>query len=98
MADKHDHSQTMTLEMQEIMSHAQALVDATSGEVDDRIKSARGALNERLKSVQTEYGKLERQFLGKARAADAVIHEQPYYAIGGTFLVGLLLGWFISRK
>ena len=29
---------------------------------------------------------------------DDFIHVKPYYAIGGTFIAGLFLGWFMSRK
>ena len=34
----------------------------------------------------------------KVQAADEFIHVKPYYAIGGTFIAGLFLGWFMSRK
>lgn len=91
-------SKTMRQELQNIMNHAHALVDATSGELDDQIKSARIALKERLDSARGEYGNLEAQLLDKVQAADEFIHVKPYYAIGGTFVAGLLLGWFMSRK
>jgi ElaB/YqjD/DUF883 family membrane-anchored ribosome-binding protein len=88
----------MSQEMQNIMDHANALVDATSGELDDRIKTARAALKERLTSVKGDYGQIEAQLLDKVQAADEFIHVKPYYAIGTTFVAGLLLGWFMSRK
>jgi ElaB/YqjD/DUF883 family membrane-anchored ribosome-binding protein len=93
-----DHAKAMGKEIHYILDHAQALVDATSGELDDRIKSARAALKERLESVKSEYGELEDGLLEKVQAADTLIHEKPYYAIGGTFIAGLFLGWFMSRK
>ena len=37
MAKTQDNTKTMSKEMHHIMDHAQALVDATSGEIDDRI-------------------------------------------------------------
>lgn len=98
MATTQDDSKTLTQEMQNIMDHAHALVDATSGELDDRIKSARAALKERLDSAKGDYGKLEAQIIDKVQAADEFIHVKPYYAIGTTFVAGLLLGWFMSRK
>lgn len=88
----------MEKEMHNIMEHAQALIDATSDEVDDHIKSARSALRERLESARKEYGEIEGKVLAKAQSADAFIHEKPYYAIGGSFIVGLLFGWALSRK
>ncbi|MBA3005500.1 MAG: DUF883 family protein [Proteobacteria bacterium] len=98
MANTHDSTKTMSQEMQNIMDHANALVDATSGELDDRIKTARAALKERLTSVKGDYGQIEAQLLDKVQAADEFIHVKPYYAIGTTFVAGLLLGWFMSRK
>jgi ElaB/YqjD/DUF883 family membrane-anchored ribosome-binding protein len=98
MATTHDNSKTMSQEMQNIIDHAHALVDATSGEMDERIKTARLALKERLASAKGDYGQLEDQILDKVQAADEFIHVKPYYAIGGTFIGGLLLGWFMSRK
>jgi ElaB/YqjD/DUF883 family membrane-anchored ribosome-binding protein len=98
MATNQDNTQKMSEEMQHIINHARALVDATSGELDDRIKSAREALKVRLDSSKSGYSDLEKQFLGKVMVADEFIHVKPYYAIGGTFIGGLLLGWFMSRK
>lgn len=98
MTSTHNNYQKMSKEMQNIMNHAQALVEATSGELDDRIKAARAALNEGLVSAKGEYGDLEDQLLVKVQAADDFLHVKPYYAIGGTFIAGLFLGWFMSRK
>ncbi len=98
MTTTHENYKTMSKEMHNIMTHAQALVEATSGELDERIKLARAALNERLVSAKGEYGALEDQLLVKVQAADDFIHVKPYYAIGGTFIAGLFLGWFMSRK
>jgi ElaB/YqjD/DUF883 family membrane-anchored ribosome-binding protein len=98
MANKQDNIKNMSEEMQHIIDHAHALVDATSGEMDDRIKVARAALKERLDSSKSGFGEIEEQLLEKVKAADEFIHIQPYYAIGGTFLTGLLMGWFMSRK
>ena len=52
MSASEDHYKTMSKEMKLIMDHAHALVNATSGEVDDRIKEARAALMERLDSAK----------------------------------------------
>jgi ElaB/YqjD/DUF883 family membrane-anchored ribosome-binding protein len=98
MANTQDNAKTMRKEMQQILDHAQALVDATSGELDDRIKSARTALKERLETAKSEYGELEDRLLDKVQAADEFIHEKPYYAIGGTLIAGLFLGWIMFRK
>lgn len=98
MAFRQDSSQKMRQEMQNIINHAHALVDATSGELDDKVKAARSALQQRLDMVKGEYGHLENQLLDKVQAADKFIHGKPYYALGSTFAAGLLLGWIMSRE
>ncbi len=89
---------TMGKEMHSMMEHAQALIDATSDEVDDHIKSARMALRERMESARKEYGEIEGKVLAKAQSADDFIHAKPYYAISGSFLVGLFLGCSMFKK
>jgi ElaB/YqjD/DUF883 family membrane-anchored ribosome-binding protein len=98
MAHTKDKAKTMRKEIQQILDHAQALVDATSGELNDKIKSARTALKERLESAKDEYGELEDRLMDKVQATDEFIHAKPYYAIGGTFITGLFLGWLVARK
>ena len=34
----------------------------------------------------------------KVKAVDELVHEKPYYAMGGGILAGLLLGWLVMRK
>ena len=98
MASAQNNTKNMSEEMQHIIDHAHALVEATSGELDEKIKEAREALKERLGATKGGFSEIEQQLLGKAKAADEFIHIQPYYAIGGTFIAGLLMGWFMSRK
>jgi len=98
MTNTQEQSKLMSQELRNIIDHARELVDATSGDLDERIKSARSALKERLDSVKGDYGSLEDQIVDKVQAADEFIHVKPYYAIGTTFVAGLLLGWFMSRK
>lgn len=98
MPNTHDDIRNLSRQMHDIITHAQSLVDATSDELDDRIKSARSALRERLASAQDEYGVIENRLAAKVKQADELIHAKPYYAIGGSFLAGLLFGWAITRK
>ncbi|WP_075353087.1 DUF883 family protein [Desulfovibrio sp. DV] len=98
MAYIRDTSRAMRLEIQHLMDQAQALVDATAGEQAGRVKAARDALGGSLESAKTAFGRVEDRFMDKIQAADAGIHEKPYYAIAGAWLGGLLLGWLLARK
>jgi len=96
------NTERMGAELHEIMEHAQALMEATGGELDEQVKKARKALGECLVTAKDRYGDYQHRFLETARSAasdaDQVVREKPYYVIGGTFVVGLLLGWVLSRK
>jgi ElaB/YqjD/DUF883 family membrane-anchored ribosome-binding protein len=96
--NKQSHSEAISDEMREIVRHAQALVEATAGEVDDRISKVRADLQERLLAAKDKYGELECHLKEKVKAADELVRDKPYHAMGGTFLVGLLLGWLVNRK
>jgi ElaB/YqjD/DUF883 family membrane-anchored ribosome-binding protein len=95
---KEQSSEAMSREMREIVSHAQALVEATAGDVDDKIGKVRADLQERLQAAKEKYGDLECHLMDRVKAADGMVRDKPYYAMSGSFLAGLLLGWIVTRK
>jgi len=92
------HTEAMAQELREVITHAQKLVEATAGELDERTKAARVVLDERLAVAKVKLGEMEGQLRDRLQDTDKLIREQPYYAIGGSFVIGLLLGWLMSRK
>jgi len=92
------HSEEMALELREVIGHAQKLIEATAGEIDDRTRAARAVLEERLAVAKVKCGEIEGHLRNRMQDADKVIREKPYYAIGGSFVIGLLLGWLMGRK
>lgn len=92
------HTEEMAKELREVIGHAQKLIEATAGEIDDRTRSARAVLEERLAVAKVKCGELEGHLRNRVQDADKIIREKPYYAIGGTFVVGLMLGWLMGRK
>ncbi len=96
------NTERMGAELHEIMNHAQALLEATGGELDEQVKKARKALADSMASAKDRYDEYGGKFLDTCKTAahdaDKLIQDKPYYAIGGTFVVGLLLGWVLSRK
>ncbi len=95
---KEQSSETMSPEMRELVNHAQALVEATAGDVDDKIGKVRADLQERLQAAKDKYGELENHLMDRVKATDRLVRAKPYYAMSGSFLAGLLLGWIITRK
>ena len=60
MARAENTTKNMGEEMQHIIEHAHALVEATSGELDERIKEARDALKERLGATKSGFSEIVR--------------------------------------
>ena len=92
------HSEAMTDELRELVDRAQALVEATADEADEKIAEMRKNLQERLAWAKDTYGEARHQLLDTLKAADDLVREKPYYAVGGAFLGGLFLGWLMARK
>jgi ElaB/YqjD/DUF883 family membrane-anchored ribosome-binding protein len=102
MEESQSNTERMSAELHEIMHHAQALLEATGGELDEQVKKARKALSESMATAKDRYGVYGHKFLDGCKNAasdtDRIIKDKPYHVIGGTFIVGLLLGWVLSRK
>ena len=98
MAARTTPADAMAAELREIIRHAGALVDATAGEADERVQKVRDLLEKRLDAAKSKYADLDDLLDRKIEAADRLVHDKPYHAVGGSFLLGLLLGWFMSRK
>ncbi|MHC1790878.1 ElaB/YgaM/YqjD family protein [Solidesulfovibrio sp.] len=98
MAAKRLTTDAMADELREIARHAGALLDATAEEADERVQNARENLRKRLDAAKNQYAELDDLLDEKLQAADRLIHDKPYHAVGGSFLIGLVLGWLMSRK
>lgn len=102
MPPKRSYPDEAAKELREIVRHAGALLDATAGEADERISKARAQLEERLNAAKEKYAaldnSLEETLDDVVAAADRTVRERPYHVVGGSFLLGLFLGWFLSRK
>lgn len=93
-----DTSQIAGAEVNKLLLQAQALVDATAGDREERVQAARDALGDCLKSARDALHETEDRILETLRAADTAVREKPYYAMGGACLGGLFLGWLLARK
>ena len=98
MAAKRLNTDAMADELREIARHAGTLLDATAEEADERVQKARENLRKRLDAAKSQYAELDDLLDEKLQAADRLIHDKPYHAVGGSFLIGLVLGWLMSRK
>lgn len=75
-----------------------ATAEDVSDKLTDRAKEARGRLAETLEKAKATCQRLEAQTIATAKAADKVIRDHPYQAIGISFGLGLLIGVLVNRK
>jgi len=63
MKRTYDNREIMKTELRHMMEHAEALMEATAGELEERITTARTTLKNRLDSTKSEYDKLEAKIM-----------------------------------
>lgn len=95
---RHHRPDALASEVREIMAHAQALVEATADELDDRVAKVRTDLKYRLDKAREKYGDLECTLKDKMQVADEYVRDKPYHAMGVSLLAGLFLGFLARRK
>lgn len=85
-----------------IATDAEALLQATAGNVSDKAKETRARLTAALKKAKTTCEEFQAQGIESAKTAvskaDQTIREHPYEAIGIALGVGILLGALVRRK
>lgn len=81
---------------------AQSLLQATAGDVSDKVKAARDRLGAALERAKSTCQNVQDQTIATARAAakkaDTVIRDHPYESMGVAFGVGLLIGVLVARN
>lgn len=77
---------------------AQALLAATANVAEVKVVEARKRLTHALERGKEAWGKAQDYAVAQAKAADEVIREHPYQAIGVAFGLGALLGLLMGRR
>lgn len=89
---------SLSRDFEDMLKNAKELIEATSGEVDQKTKQARERLEESLASAHQAYEAFETTLKEQVQGADKLVRDKPYQAMGLTFVAGLLLGWIMGRK
>ena len=77
---------------------AQELLAATANVAEAKVVEARKRLAVALERGKQAWGQAQEYAVEKAKAADEVIRDHPYQAIGIAFGVGALLGLLMRRR
>ncbi len=81
------------------LSHdAEALMQATAGQVGEKAGELRQRLSSALESAKATCRRVEEKAVAGAKVADKTIREHPYESIGVAFGIGLLIGVLVGRR
>jgi ElaB/YqjD/DUF883 family membrane-anchored ribosome-binding protein len=77
---------------------AQELLAATAHVAEVKVVEARKRLTAALERGKQAWGQAQDYAVEKAKAADEVIRDHPYQAIGVAFGIGALIGFLMRRR
>lgn len=100
MADRHIAASKDRLlrDLQTVVADSEELLKELAGELGDRGKNARDRLKATLESAKETYSEIQQKAQEGVEAADTMVRENPYAAVGIAFGVGLLFGVVVARK
>lgn len=81
-----------------LVRDAEDLLRATASDMSEKAKDARVRLQHAITNAQASCRNLQAKTAEAAKAADKVVRNHPYEAIGVGFGVGLLVGFLMSRR
>jgi ElaB/YqjD/DUF883 family membrane-anchored ribosome-binding protein len=77
---------------------ARALMSATADVAGEKVAEARKRLAAALESGKELYGRARDKAIEGAKAADEVVREHPYQAIGIALALGAVFGFLMARR
>jgi ElaB/YqjD/DUF883 family membrane-anchored ribosome-binding protein len=91
-------TQTVTDAMGSLADDARNLMTATADVAGEKVSDARKRLAAALERGKELYGRAKEKAVEGAQAADEVVREHPYQAIGIALGVGVVVGYLVSRR
>ncbi len=94
----HAHRNGIRDSVQDLVEDTRALLAATADVAGDQVAAARERVASALEAAKDTYAEAQKNAVAGAKAADKVIRDHPYHAIGIAFGLGTLIGLLISRR
>lgn len=94
----HDTRTKLAHDLVLVAQDTEELIKAAGGEVAEKTREVRERLRQALEDAKDKCAQLEEQAEEGIRAADRVIRDNPYRAIGVAAGVGFLLGCLFKRR
>ena len=92
------NKQAISNDIGQLADDARAFMAATADVAGGKVGEARKRLAAALESGKEIYGRAREKAVEGVKAADEVVRDHPYQAIGIAFGVGALVGYLVSRR
>lgn len=100
--DTHAAKERVIKDFKAVLTDTEELLKATANQTGERITTARAHMEASLAATKKQLAGLEEDMVEKtreaARAADQLVHENPWKSVGIAAAVGFLLGMLIHRR
>jgi ElaB/YqjD/DUF883 family membrane-anchored ribosome-binding protein len=93
-----NHTQSYSNDLGSLAEDARALMVATADVAGEKVAEARKRLAAALENAKDIAGRVRDKAVEGAKAADQVVRDNPYQAIGIAFGVGALIGYLAMRR
>jgi ElaB/YqjD/DUF883 family membrane-anchored ribosome-binding protein len=89
-------------DLKSVVNDAEALLNATSAQTGDTIKTVRARAEESLRQAKARLTEIEQDAVRRAKeiadATDEYVRDNPWQSVGIAAGIGLLLGVLLGRR
>jgi ElaB/YqjD/DUF883 family membrane-anchored ribosome-binding protein len=87
-----------TTELKSLLRQAEKALSQSSGETGEKFDELREKLRDALSDSRFSFDSIRHETVRRAKQADKLVRENPYYAIGIAAGVGAIVGLLVSRS
>jgi ElaB/YqjD/DUF883 family membrane-anchored ribosome-binding protein len=99
MSDTTQKTDTHTADdLKALLHEAEQALSATAGQAGDKFDELRDRLRSALDSGKYSFDRLRAEATRRAKEADHLVRENPYYAIGIAAGIGAVIGILAARS
>ncbi|PAW68951.1 MAG: hypothetical protein B9S30_05555 [Verrucomicrobiia bacterium Tous-C5FEB] len=87
--------------LQEVIAHAEELLESTAGELGERAREVRQQLVQKIAAAKErfeDFDDVKEAAEEGMKEADRMIRKHPYESVGVALVAGLLIGALLSRR
>jgi len=87
-----------TSELKALLREAEKALSRSGGEADEKFDELRGRLRDALSNGHFSLDAIKQETVRRAKQADTLVRENPYYTAGIAAGIGAIIGILVSRS